>query len=271
VRDGALGHGDEFVAPSFGIIQRADHQAGFAELKAADKAKAPTERERDYIQALKAFFSNSKKADNDAARAGVLRSHGEGLREVSRGPRAAAFYALSLLGRSRMTIPHSSTGRRRARFWRSCLPWSPTIRDAHYLIHTYDKPQLAQLGLPAGSPVCADCAGGSACAAHAVAYFCAARFVAGRHSIESGFDCGDAQGHRDAYGRRRAQSRHGLSGVRLHAERARGGRAEVIEEVKAMPPMKDMYDMGYDPRTYALVHFPRAMHSRCTTGRKRRL
>jgi tetratricopeptide (TPR) repeat protein len=31
---------------------------------------------------------------------------------------------------------------------------------------------------------------------------------------------------------------------------------KVIEEVKAMPPMKDMYGMGYDPRTYALVAFP---------------
>jgi tetratricopeptide (TPR) repeat protein len=31
---------------------------------------------------------------------------------------------------------------------------------------------------------------------------------------------------------------------------------KVIEEVKAMPPAKDMYGMGYDPRTYALVAFP---------------
>jgi len=47
--------------PNAATIKRAS-----AELKAADKAKAPTERERDYIQALEAFFSNSKKADNDA-------------------------------------------------------------------------------------------------------------------------------------------------------------------------------------------------------------
>jgi tetratricopeptide (TPR) repeat protein len=30
----------------------------------------------------------------------------------------------------------------------------------------------------------------------------------------------------------------------------------VIEEVKAMPPMEDMHDMGYDPRAYALSKFP---------------
>jgi len=43
VRMAASGHGDEFVAPALEIIQRGDHQAASAELKAADKAKAPTE------------------------------------------------------------------------------------------------------------------------------------------------------------------------------------------------------------------------------------
>ena len=30
----------------------------------------------------------------------------------------------------------------------------------------------------------------------------------------------------------------------------------VIDEVKAMPAMKEMYDMGFDPRVYALAKFP---------------
>src|SRR5713226_8037002 len=30
----------------------------------------------------------------------------------------------------------------------------------------------------------------------------------------------------------------------------------VIDEVKAMPAMKDMHDMGFDPRVYALAKFP---------------
>src|SRR5271170_4391762 len=47
--------------PTAATIKRAS-----AELKKADKAKAKTERERDYIQALKAFYSNSKKADHEA-------------------------------------------------------------------------------------------------------------------------------------------------------------------------------------------------------------
>ena len=31
---------------------------------------------------------------------------------------------------------------------------------------------------------------------------------------------------------------------------------KIIDEVKAMPPMHDMYGMGYDPRTFALSAFP---------------
>jgi len=91
--------------PNAATIKRAS-----AELKAADKAKAPTERERDYSRRWKRSFPIARRRIR-RARGGVLRSHGEGLREVSRDHEAAAFYALSLLGRSRMTIPHSSTGR----------------------------------------------------------------------------------------------------------------------------------------------------------------
>jgi hypothetical protein len=35
----------------------------------------------------------------------------------------------------------------------------------------------------------------------------------------------------------------------------RAGRAEIVDEVRAMPPMKDMYGMGFDPRFFALSAF----------------
>src|SRR5450755_175345 len=37
-----------------------------AELKKADKTKAKTDRERDYIHAIEAFYADSKKADHEA-------------------------------------------------------------------------------------------------------------------------------------------------------------------------------------------------------------
>jgi len=51
----------------------------------------------------------------------------------------------------------------------------------HYLIHSYDKPQLAQLGLPAARRYAQIAPGRSACAAYAVAYLCSTRTLAGRH------------------------------------------------------------------------------------------
>src|SRR5712692_5949052 len=100
-----------------------------AELKKAGKMKAGTTgRERDYILALKAFYSNSKKADHEAA----------------------AFYALSLLA-SEPDNDNTFANRKQAGAILEKLfaaePNHPGV--VHYLIHSYDKPQLAQLGLPA--------------------------------------------------------------------------------------------------------------------------
>jgi tetratricopeptide (TPR) repeat protein len=120
-----------------------------AELKKADKVKA-SERERDYVRALEAFYSNSNKADHEAR----ARAYSAAMEKVyQRYPddhEAAAFYALSLLA----SEPDNDTtfaNRKRAGAILEKLfaeePSHPGI--AHYLIHTYDKPQLAELGLPA--------------------------------------------------------------------------------------------------------------------------
>jgi tetratricopeptide (TPR) repeat protein len=121
-----------------------------AELKQADKANAKTTRERDYIQALQVFYSNSQKLDHEAR----ARAYSSAMEKVyAKYPddhEAAAFYALSLLA----SEPDNDTtfaNRKQAGAILEKLfaeePNHPGI--AHYLIHTYDKPQLAELGLPA--------------------------------------------------------------------------------------------------------------------------
>jgi len=80
----------------------------------------------------------------------------------------------------------------------------PTIRDCALLIHTTTSRNWRSLD-------CRRLAGmrrlrrwlRMRCTCRRI--FLRGSVVAGRHSIESGFDCGDAQGHRDAYGRRRHQ------------------------------------------------------------------
>src|ERR1035438_3946241 len=133
--------------PNAATIQRASE-----ELKKADKthSKAGTARERDYIAALRAFYSNSEKLDHEAR----ARAYSAAMEKVyERYPddhEAAAFYALSLLA----SEPDNDTtfaNRKEAGAILEKLfakePEHPGI--AHYLIHTYDKPQLAELGLPA--------------------------------------------------------------------------------------------------------------------------
>lgn len=131
--------------PDAGVIKRAS-----GALKKADKAKGATERERDYIQAAKAFYSDSKKADHEAR----ARAYSVAMQKVyERYPddhEAGAFYALSLLA-SEPDDDTTFANRKQAGAILEKLfdaePNHPGI--AHYLIHTYDKPQLAQLGLPA--------------------------------------------------------------------------------------------------------------------------
>ncbi|MFZ0799042.1 MAG: hypothetical protein WCA13_12425 [Terriglobales bacterium] len=131
--------------PDSATIERAS-----AELKKADEAKAKTDRERDYIQALKAFYSNSKKADHEARARAYSAAMEKVYQKYPDDHEAAAFYALSLLA----SEPDNDTtfaNRKQAGAILEKLfaeePNHPGI--AHYLIHTYDKPQLAQLGLPA--------------------------------------------------------------------------------------------------------------------------
>jgi tetratricopeptide (TPR) repeat protein len=121
-----------------------------AELKKADKAKPKTDRERDYIQALQAFYSNSKKEDHEARARAYSAAMEKVYQKYPDDHEAAAFYALSLLA----SEPENDTtfaNRRQAGAILEKLfaeePNHPGI--AHYLIHTYDKPQLAELGLPA--------------------------------------------------------------------------------------------------------------------------
>jgi tetratricopeptide (TPR) repeat protein len=239
--------------PDSATIQRAS-----AELKKADKAKAKTERERDYIQALKAFYSNNKKADNEARARAYSAAMEKVYRKYPDDHEAAAFYALSLL----VAEPDNDTtfaNRKQAGAILEKLfevePDHPGI--AHYLIHTYDKPQLAQLGLPAARRY-AQIAPAAPHALHMPSHIFA-RLGLWQDDINSNLASIAAT--------RKATEMHmGGEGHQFHAmdylvyAYLQSGREadalKVIDEVKAMPPMKDMYGMGYDPRTYALVAFP---------------
>jgi hypothetical protein len=236
--------------PKEAAIKRAS-----AELKKADKAKAPTERERDYIQALKAFYSNSKKSDHEARARAYSAAMEKVYQKYPDDHEAAAFFALSLLA----SEPDNDTtfaNRKQAGAILEKLfeqePNHPGI--AHYLIHTYDKPQLAELGLPAARRY-AQIAPSAPHAVHMPSHIFA-RVGDWPDSIQSNLASIAAT--------RKATEMHmGGEGHQFHAmdfliyAYLQSGREtdalKVIEEVKTMPAMQ----MGnMDMQAFAMSKFP---------------
>lgn len=123
--------------------------------EAVEKAKAlnaKTERERDYIAAIAAFYKNSDKQDH---RTRVLAYEAAMERVYTRYPEdleASAFYSLALLG----TVAASPVDKTLARQKKAgeiaekVFAGEPNHPGAaHYVIHAYDYPSLADKALPA--------------------------------------------------------------------------------------------------------------------------
>lgn len=110
------------------------------------RSKAQTEREKDYLDAAEILYGDGTKEDRDLRYEDVMaKLHARYPDDVD----AAAFYALSILG-------SAHAGRDVATYMRSAAvleeAWI-THRDhpgvLHYLIHSYDDPIHAPLGLRA--------------------------------------------------------------------------------------------------------------------------
>lgn len=125
-------------------------------------AKAPTPREKDYLRALHALYGQGTKTQRDRAYMAEM------YRLVNTYPNdleARAFYALSILG--------STDGERDfATYMRAAAAAQPVFDKnpnhpgaAHYLIHSFDDPIHAPLGLEAARAY-SDIAPGAAHAQH---------------------------------------------------------------------------------------------------------
>ena len=123
--------------------------------EAAEKARtlsAKTERERDYVAAIEAFYKDSDKVDH---RTRVLAYEAAMERVYMRyrdDREAAAFYALALLGSASASPVDKTLARQRkageiAEKVFAAEPNHPGA--AHYIIHAYDYPPLAEKALAA--------------------------------------------------------------------------------------------------------------------------
>jgi hypothetical protein len=240
--------------PDEKVIQR-----GLDEMHEAKTTDGPTTtREKAYLAAIAAFYSDSKKLDHDAR----AKAYSNGMKKVYEAfpddHEAAVFYALSLLA----SEPHDDTtfaNRTQAAAILEKLfaiePDHPGV--AHYLIHSYDKPQLAHLGLPAARRY-AQVAPAAPHALHMPSHIFA-RVGLWQDDINSNLASIAAT-------RKTAAMHMGGEGHQFHAmdflvyAYLQSGResdaAKVIDEVRSMPKMKSMYGADYDPETNALSKFP---------------
>lgn len=128
----------------------AELKKGRAAVDKARSAAAKTQRERDYIAATEAFYKDSDKVPH-RQRALAWR---DAMHQLSmRYPEdreAAIFFALALIGTAPATDRTYANQKQAAEILNRILPEQPNHPGiAHYMIHSYDSPQLAILALPA--------------------------------------------------------------------------------------------------------------------------
>jgi hypothetical protein len=231
---------------------------GLAEVNKAKKMHSTDDRERGYISAIDAFYGGSKRRDYHDRVAAYTKIMETNYQRHPEDREGAAFYALALLA-SAPDQDTTFTNQKKAGAILETLfaeePNHPGI--AHYIIHSYDSPQLAEMGLPAARAY-AKIAPAAPHALHMPSHIFA-RLGLWQDDIDSNLASVAAT-------RKTAAMHMGGESHQFHAmdfleyaylQSGREADAQrLIDEIKAMPEMKDnMYGTDFDPRTYSLVVF----------------
>jgi len=135
-----------WAAPTADELKR-----GWSAIEQAKTVGARTQRERDYIAALELFYKDSDKVDHRTR----TFAHHEAMKRLYEtypsDQEAGVFYALTLIATGMMSNDKTYVREKEAaQILNRVLarePQHPGV--AHYLIHSYDYPVLAQLALPA--------------------------------------------------------------------------------------------------------------------------
>jgi len=123
---------------------------GWAAVERAKAANAKTQRERDYIGAIEAFYKDADKVDHRTRALGYLKAMEQITARYPEDSEASIFYALAL---NATALPADKTYANQLKAAGilekvfAAQPDHPGV--AHYLIHSYDYPSIAQQGLNA--------------------------------------------------------------------------------------------------------------------------
>jgi tetratricopeptide (TPR) repeat protein len=138
--------GNTLVAPP----TRANAQSAWDALEKGRAIGAKTQRERDWIEALSAYFKDHDKVPVDVR----LRAYDQAMAKLTeRYPddfEAWVFYALTLQASAAPSDRTYSNQLKSAAILEKLVKQNPDHPGAvHFLIHAYDYPSLAEKGLPA--------------------------------------------------------------------------------------------------------------------------
>ena len=111
---------------------------------------AKTERERDYIEAIAVFYTDADKLDHRTRSLAYEKAMEQVYLRYPEDREAAVFYALALNATALPTDKTLANQRKAAAILEKVHAEQPDHPGvAHYLIHSYDSPALAEQGLPA--------------------------------------------------------------------------------------------------------------------------
>jgi hypothetical protein len=126
-------------------------EKGRSALEKARAAGTKTERERDYLDAIGAFYRDSDRLDHKTRTLTFSKAMERLHNSYPKDTEAAVFYALSLVAAGTMDKDPAFTREKEAgAILNRVLDEEPNHPGvAHYLIHSFDYPALAELALPA--------------------------------------------------------------------------------------------------------------------------
>jgi len=130
---------------------KAELERARAALAKSDARPAKTERERDYLAAIATFYRDSDKLDQKTRALAYNSAMAELHKRYPADREAAVFYALSQIAiGTQDNDPNFSREKDAAAILNAVLKEEPDHPGvAHYLIHNFDYPPLAELAVPA--------------------------------------------------------------------------------------------------------------------------
>src|SRR5579864_3508488 len=129
---------------------KAELQRGAELLSKAADLKPPTARERDYIQALTVFYTDTGKLDHEKRAEGYAKAMQAVYQRNPQDREAAVLYALALLGSAPESDPDLTNAKAAVAILNKLYDQQPDHPGiAHYIIHSCDNPSMASLALPA--------------------------------------------------------------------------------------------------------------------------